>query len=100
MFLSVSYDLKYQEIARKHMASSRDKEQVKSRHQSMTSQEQAAVHDKSRASSSAELHTATLHSTPGAAPVPKHIAVKTKSCQNTFTVFFLSECNFSKLDML
>ena len=53
MFLSVSYDLEYQEIARKHMATSRDKEQVKSRQQSMTSQEQAAVHDKSGAGSSA-----------------------------------------------
>ena len=53
VFFSVSYDLKYQEIARKHMATSRDKGQVKSRQQSMTSQEQAAVHDKSRAGSSA-----------------------------------------------
>ena len=26
MFLSVSYDIKYQKVARKHMATSRDKE--------------------------------------------------------------------------
>ena len=70
----------------------------------MTSQEQAAVQNYTPPTASSQqqpLHsTATLHSTPGAAPVPKQIAVKTKSCQNTFTVFFLSECNFSKLDIL
>ena len=85
------------------MATSRDKEQVKSRQQCITSQEQAAVHNKSRAGSSAEqvksrqqcrtIHlqpaaATTQHSTLGAAPVPKQRAVTTKSCQNTFTVFF------------
>ena len=56
------------------MATSRDKEQVKSRQQCRNTQ---------------PLHsTAILHSTLGAAPVPKQIAVKTMSCQNTFTVFF------------
>ena len=33
-------------------------------------------------------HSNIQHSTLGAAPVPKQRAVTTKSCQNTFTVFF------------
>ena len=71
MFLSVSYDIKYQRVARKHMATSRDKE-----------------HSRAGSSAATTHSTATFSSTLGAAPVPKQRAVTTKSCQNTFTVFF------------
>ena len=82
MFLSVSYDIEYQKVARKHMATSRDKEH---------SRAGSSAHTPPAASSSsaATTHsTATFSSTLGAAPVPKQRAVTTKSCQNTFTVFF------------
>ena len=97
VFLSVSYDIKHQEIARKHMATSRDKEQVKSRQQSMTSQEQAAVHNKSRAGSSAwqvnsKQQCRTTHFQQLAAATTQHsniaqhtrssTSTKTNSCQN------------------
>ena len=58
MFLSVSYDLKYQEIARKHMATSRDKKQIKSRQQCRTSQEQAAVQNHTPPVASSSHYTA------------------------------------------
>ena len=83
MFLSVSYDIKYQTVARKHMATSRDKEHSQSRQQ--------CTHTPPAASSSSAATThsiATFSSTLGAAPVPKQRAVTTKSSQNIFTVFF------------
>ena len=83
MFLSVSYNIKYQEVARKHMATSRDKEHSRAGC-SCTHTPPAAS-----SSSAATTHsTATFSSTLGAAPVPKQRAVTTMSCQNTFTVFF------------
>ena len=85
MFLSVSYDIKYQKVARKHMATSRDKEHSRAGSSAHTHLQQLAA----SSSSAATTHsTATFSSTLGAAPVPKQRAVKTKSCQNTFTVFF------------
>ena len=65
------------------MATSRDKEHSRAGEQ--------CTHTPPAASSSgaATTHsTATFSSTLGAAPVPKQRAVTTKSCQNTFTVFF------------
>ena len=74
MFLSVSYNIKYQRVARKHMATSRDKE-----HSRVGSSAAVQTHTPPEASSSkaANAHsTATFSSTVGAAPVPK------QSCHN------------------
>ena len=68
VFLSVSYDIKYQKVARKHMATSRDKEY-------------------SRAGSSADTHIQQLAAaTTQHSNFQKHtrssISTKTKSCHN------------------
>ena len=83
MFLNVSYDIKYQTVARKHMATSRDKEHSRAGSSAHTHLQQLA------AAGAATTHSiATFSSTLGAAPVPKQRAVTTKSSQNIFTVFF------------
>ena len=83
MFLSVSYDIKYQKVARKYMATFQRQRTFQSRQQCTHTPPAAS------SSSAATTHsTATFSSTLGAAPVPKQRAVTTRSCQNTFTVFF------------
>ena len=83
MFLSVSYDIKYQRVARKHMATSRDKE-----HSRAGSRQQCRHTHLQQQQAATTPHSNIQHSTLGAAPVPKQRAVTTKSCQNAFTVFF------------
>ena len=93
MFLSVSYDIKYQRVARKHMATSRDKEH---------SRAGSSAHTPPAASSSsaATTHSTTFSSTLGAAPVSNKELSQQRAVKTHSQCSSLSECNFSKLDIL
>ena len=100
MFLSVSYDIKYQRVARKHMATSRDKEHSRASSSAHTLLQQlAAASSHCTQHSNFQQHTRSSTSTKTKSCHNKELsqqrAVKTHSqCSS------LSEFNFSKLDIL
>ena len=92
MFLSVSYHIKYQKLAHGSLQPPEKK----------NIPEQAAVQTHTSTSQQQPLHsTATLSSTLGVASVPKQRAVNKELSEHTHSqCSSLSECNFSKLDIL
>ena len=95
MFLSVNYDIKYQKVARKHMATSRDKKHSRAGSSAHTHLQQlaAAVQPLYTAQQLSAAHE-EQHQYQNK-KLSQQRAVKTHAqCSS------LSECNFSKLDIL